>query len=113
VDALRDVLQEAKDHEAAVQAGMRAGLDAVLGPLSPANVADHFEQGRARTLAPGQDPRPKYWEHYAEFFRVITQGAGADALPIPFSEAFARTYGAVREELRAKRRERDTDAERG
>jgi type VI secretion system protein len=113
VDALRDVLQEAKDHEAAVQAGMRAGLDAVLGPLSPANVADHFEQGRARTLAPGQDPRPKYWEHYAEFFRVITQGAGTDALPIPFSEAFARAYGAVREELRAKRRERDTDAERG
>ena len=113
VDALRDVLQEAKDHEAAVQAGMQSGLDAVLGQLSPSSVADQFEQGRARTLAPGQDPRPKYWDHYAEFYRVITQGAGADALPIPFTEAFARTYGTAREELRAKRRERDTDAERG
>jgi len=109
VDALRDVLQEAKDHEAAVQAGMQAGLDAVLGQLSPANVADQFEQRRARTLAPGQDPRPKYWEHYAEFFRVITQGAGTDALPIPFTEAFARAYGLTRDELRAKRRERDAD----
>jgi type VI secretion system protein ImpI len=110
VDALRDVLQEAKDHEAAVQAGMQAGLDAVLGQLSPSSVADQFEQGRARTLAPGQDPRPKYWDHYAEFYRVITQGAGGDSLPIPFTEAFARAYGAAREELRAKRRERDTDA---
>jgi type VI secretion system FHA domain protein len=112
VDALRDVLQEAKDHEAAVQAGMQAGLDAVLGQLSPGNVADQFEQGRARTLAPGQDPRPKYWEHYAEFFRVITQGAGAQTLPIPFAEAFARAYATAREELRAKRRERDGVAER-
>ncbi len=112
VEALRDVLQEAKDHEVAVQAGMQAGLGAVLGQLSPANVADQFEEGRARTLAPGQDPRPKYWDHYAEFYRVITQAAGAQALPIPFTEAFARAYGAAREELRAKRRERDADSER-
>jgi len=106
VEALRDVLQETKDHEAAVQAGMQAGLDAVLGQLSPANVADQFEQGRARTLAPGQDPRPKYWEHYAEFFRVITQSRG-DGLPVPFTEAFARAYAEMRDDLRAKRRERE------
>jgi type VI secretion system protein len=111
VDALRDVLQEAKDHEAAVQAGMQAGLDAVLGQLSPSNVADQFEQGRAHTLAPGQDPRPKYWDHYAEFYRVITQGAGVDEreLPIPFTEAFAGAYATAREDFRAKRRERDAD----
>jgi type VI secretion system FHA domain protein len=107
VEALRDVLQDAKDHEAAVQAAMQAGLDAVLGQLSPSNVADQFEQRRARTLAPGQDPRPKYWDHYVEFFRVIAQNPGADPLPIPFSEAFASTYNAVRDELRARRRERD------
>ena len=111
VDALRDVLQEAKDHETAVQSGMQAGLDAVLSQLSPSNVADQFEQGRARTLAPGQDPRPKYWEHYAEFFRVITQGRNG-GLPIPFTEAFAQAYGAARDDLRAKRRERDADTER-
>jgi type VI secretion system FHA domain protein len=108
VDALRDVLQEAKDHESAVQAGMQAGLDAVLGQISPSNVADQFEQGRAHSLAPGQDPRPKYWEHYTEFFRVITQHR-SDGLPVPFSEAFAQAYNASREELRARRRERDPD----
>jgi len=110
VEALRDVLQEAKDHEAAVQVGVQAGLDAVLGQLSPSNVADQFEQRRARTLAPGQDPRPKYWEHYAEFFRVVTQSAGAEGLPTPFVEAFAQAYAVARDDLRAKRRERDADS---
>ncbi|MFM2001621.1 MAG: hypothetical protein RI963_1047, partial [Planctomycetota bacterium] len=58
VDALRDVLLEAKEHEAALDAGMRAGLKAVLDQLSPTNVADQFEQGRSRTLAPGVLPEP-------------------------------------------------------
>jgi type VI secretion system FHA domain protein len=103
VDALRDVLQETKDHEIAVQAAMRAGLETVLGQLAPANVADQFEQGRARTLAPGQDPRPKYWEHYAELFRVVTQHL-SEGVPHPFAEAFASEYDRAREELRAGRR---------
>jgi type VI secretion system protein len=103
VEALRDVLQEAKDHEAATQVALRAGLDAVLGQLAPGNVADQFEQGRARALAPGQDPRPRYWEHYAEFYRVITQKLTDEGLPHPFVEAFARAYAQAREELRGAR----------
>jgi len=103
VEALRDVLQEAKDHEAATQAALRAGLDAVLGQLAPGNVADQFEQGRARALAPGQDPRPRYWEHYAEFYRVITQKLTDEGLPHPFVEAFASAYAQAREELRSAR----------
>ena len=106
VDSLRDVLQEAKDHELAMHAAMHAGLDTVLRQLSPSSVADQFEQGRARTLAPGQDPRPRYWEHYAEFYRVITQHVG-DGLPHPFTEEFARVYAQTRDELRASRRERE------
>jgi type VI secretion system protein len=103
VDSLRDVLQDTRDHEAALAAGMRAGLDTVMGQLSPANVADQFEQGRARVLAPGQDPRPKYWEHYSEFYRLLTQQAGADELPRSFTEAYGQEYARVRAELRQKR----------
>jgi len=106
VEALRDVMQEAKDHETAVRAAMQAGLDVLLGQLSPGSVADQFEQGRARTLAHGEDPRPKYWEHYAELYRVVTQ-RGGDGLPHPFAEAYARVYAATREGLRSKRRERE------
>jgi type VI secretion system FHA domain protein len=104
VEALRDVLQEAKDHETAVQSGIQAGVAALLGQLSPTSVADQFEQGRARTVAPGQDPRPKYWEHYAEFYRVITQNP-SDGLPRAFTEAFERAYASTRDDLRSRRRE--------
>jgi predicted component of type VI protein secretion system len=84
---------------------MRSGLKAVLEQLAPTNVADQFEQGRARTLAPGQDPRPKYWEHYAELFRVITQN-DVGGVPHPFSEAFLRAYDEARNEASARRRGR-------
>jgi len=103
VESLRDVLQETKEHEAALAAGMRAGMAAMLEQLSPANVADQFEQGRARMLAPGQDPRPKYWEFYADFYRVLKQQATGDDLPRPFIEAFGEEYARVRSQLRSKR----------
>lgn len=106
VDALREVLQEIKEHEAAMNAGVRAGTEALLEQLSPASVADQFEQGRARTLAPGQDPRPRYWEYYADFHRVIAQTA-TGGMPHPFAEAFTRAYEETREALRAKRKGRD------
>jgi type VI secretion system protein len=102
VESLRDVLQEAKDHEAGLEAATRAGLHAVLEQLSPANVADQFEQGRARMLPPGQDPRPRYWEHYADFYRLFTQQANGE-LPHPFVEAFSQEYARVRADLRQKR----------
>ena len=82
---------------------MRAGMAAMLEQLSPANVADQFEQGRARMLAPGQDPRPKYWEFYADFYRVLKQQATGDELPRPYIEAFGEEYARVRAQLRSKR----------
>ena len=102
------MLLETKEHEAAVAAGVRAGLVALLDQLAPSNVADQFEQGRARTLAPGQDPRPKYWEHYGELFRVIVQNAN-DGVPHPYSEAYAQAYAAARAEHAARRSGRGDD----
>jgi len=106
VDSLRDVLQEARDHEAAMQAGLHAGLDSILGQLSPDNVAAQFGPGGARSVAPGQDPLPKYWEYYADFHRVLTQHT-VNGLPHTFTEAFAQAYAKARDELRSGRRDRD------
>jgi type VI secretion system protein len=104
VDAVRDVMQEIKDHEAATHTAVKAGMQALLEQLSPTNVADQFEQGRSRTLAPGQDPRPRYWEHYAEFYRMLTQqNASEEGLPRPFTEGFDREYTRARAELRSKK----------
>jgi type VI secretion system protein len=105
VDSLREILLEAKDHEAALNAGLRAGLDAMLARLAPGNVADQYEQGRARALAAGQDPRSRYWEHYSDLFRVMTQHA-VDGVPHPFMEVFARTYAETRSELATRRKGR-------
>jgi type VI secretion system protein len=103
VDVLREVLQDARDHEQALAAGMKSGLDAMLGQLAPASVADQFEQGRSRTLAPGQDPRPRYWEHYSELYRLLAQPSGPAELPRPFIEAFEQEYVRMRTDLRQKR----------
>jgi type VI secretion system protein len=108
VEALRDVLLEAKEHEAAVNAAVREGLAALLAQLAPTYVADQFEQGRARTIAPGQDPRPRYWEHYSELYRVVTQHGG-DGMPHPFIEAFTRAYEAARAEMSSRRGGRGED----
>ncbi len=103
VESLRDVLQEAKEHETATLAAMRAALQAMLEQLSPASVADQFEHGRARTLAPGQDPRPKYWEHYAEFHRLLTQQGAGESMPHAFVESFGQEYARARAQLREKK----------
>ncbi len=106
VEALRDVLLEAKEHEAAVNSAIREGLSVLLAQLGPTNVADQFEDGRSRTIAPGQDPRPKYWEHYCELFRMVTQN-GAEGLPHPFAEAFTSAYEAARADMASRRATRN------
>jgi predicted component of type VI protein secretion system len=103
VDSMREVFVEIRDHDAASSGATSAALHELLGQLAPTNVADQFERGRSRALAPGQDPRPKYWEHYAEFYRVITQKLTDEGLPHPFVEAFASAYAQAREELRSAR----------
>jgi len=109
VDSLRDVLQEARDHEAAVRAGLQAGLEAILGQLSPDNVTAQFGQDGPRSLTPGQDPIPKYWDYYSDLHRMLTQHA-VDGLPHVFDEAFRQCYVRTREELRSGRRERNGGA---
>jgi len=109
VDSLRDVLQEGKDHEIAMQAALRSALDALLAQLAPDNVTNQYEQGRARTLAPGQDSRAGYWDYFSEFHRMLTQHP-VEGLPHPFAEAFAQAYAKAREELRTGRRDRDSGA---
>jgi predicted component of type VI protein secretion system len=106
VDSLRDVLQEARDHESAARAGLQAGLEAILGQLSPDNVTGQFGPDGPRSLAPGQDPIPKYWEYYSDLHRMLTQHA-VDGLPHVFNEAFAQSYARTRDEQRSGRRERN------
>jgi len=109
VEALRDVLQEAKDHETAVQAATQARRRCTREP------AVAHQRRRPVRADPGTHARPRagsareVLEHYTEFFRVITQSRGEGA-PLIYTEAFARVYAQTRDDLRAGRREREGGA---
>lgn len=106
VDTLREVLQDIKDHEKATAAALPDGVKAIFEPLDPQKVSDQIRNGRTTRMAPGEDPRSRYWEHYAELYRMLTQNLD-QGLPHSFNEAFSRSYLQARSELRDKRRRRD------
>lgn len=106
VDTLREVLQDIKDHEKATAAALPDGVKAIFEPLDPQKVSDQIRNGRATRMAPGEDPRSRYWEHYAELYRMLTQNLD-QGLPHSFNEAFSRSYLQARSELRDKRKKRD------
>jgi len=56
-------LQEARDHETAVRAGLQAGLEAILGQLSPDNVIGQFGAGGPPRWRPARTRSRKYWEY--------------------------------------------------
>jgi type VI secretion system protein ImpI len=101
VESLRESLQEIKEHERASQRAMTEGLRALMRQMDPANVADQFDQGRARKGPSGQDLRPQYWEHYVNFHRLLSQGL-EEGLPQPVLEAFQKAYRTAREQSRGR-----------
>ncbi len=109
IEAVRDAVQELRDHHDAEKAAVQAGVESVLERLSPTNMADQFEAGRAGRTQTGingeADPRPRYWEHYTEFHRLLTQHRG-EGLPPVYQEAYERTYQARRAELLLARQRR-------
>jgi type VI secretion system protein len=109
IEAVREALQELRDHDDAIKAAVQAGVESVLERLSPANMADQFEAGRAGRTLTGvngeADPRPRYWEHYTEFHRLLTQHKG-EGLPPVYQEAYERAYQARRAELQLARQRR-------
>jgi type VI secretion system protein len=109
IEAVREALQELRDHDEAAKAAVQAGVASVLERLSPANMADQFESGRAGRTQTGltgeADPRPRYWEHYSEFHRLLTQHKG-EGLPPVYQEAYERAYQAKRAELQLARQRR-------
>jgi len=109
IEAVRDAVQELRDHDDAEKAAVQAGVESVLERLSPSNMADQFEAGRAGRTQTGvtgeADPRPRYWEHYTEFHRLLTQHRG-EGLPPVYQEAYERAYQARRAELLLARQRR-------
>ena len=91
VELVREALVGLRHHELATQAALRIALDEYVKRFAPANLQAQFDQAQQRAAA--APDKQRYWELYAEMFRVLSQ-SNAQGLPHAFAEAFARAYAA-------------------
>jgi type VI secretion system protein len=91
VELVREALMGLRHHELATQAALRIALDEYVKRFAPATLQAQFDQAQQRAAA--APDKQRYWELYAEMFRVLSQ-SNAQGLPHAFAEAFARAYAA-------------------
>jgi type VI secretion system protein len=90
VQWLRELVAEAKQHEAATAHATRAAFVEFLDRLDPAELEARFERAARRGKARSAD-KAQYWELFTSFYRNLIE-MPADHLPHTFVEAFAAAY---------------------
>jgi type VI secretion system protein len=90
VQWLREMVNEAKTHEAASAQATRAAFVEFLDRLDPAELEARFERAARRGKARSAD-KEQYWEMFTSFYRNLIE-MPADHLPHTFVEAFAAAY---------------------
>jgi type VI secretion system protein len=98
VDALREAFTDLKNHQAAIDAGMHAALNDLLGRVDPTELQERFDRGLKRNPLLGAVNKTKYWDLYTEFYPLLNQ-RDARGWPAVFTEEFARAYSEKVEEL--------------
>jgi len=90
VQWLREAVGEAKTHENASSAAMRAAFIEFLDRLDPSELEARFERAARRGKAKSAD-KAQYWDLFTTFYRNLIE-MPADHLPHTFIEAFATAY---------------------
>jgi type VI secretion system protein len=90
VQWLREAVAEAKTHENASSAAMRAAFIEFLDRLDPSELEARFERAARRGKAKSAD-KAQYWDLFTTFYRTLIE-MPADHLPHTFIEAFATAY---------------------
>jgi len=90
VQWLRELVTEAKMHEAATGYATRAAFVEFLDRLDPAELEARFERAARRGKARAAD-KSQYWELFTTFYRNLIE-MPADHLPHTFVEAFSAAY---------------------
>ncbi len=98
VEALREAFTDLKNHQLAIDAGMQAALNDVLGRVDPVELQERFDRGLKRNAAAGTINKSKYWELYTEFYPLLNQRDGR-GWPAVFTEEFTRAYAAKVDDL--------------
>jgi type VI secretion system protein len=90
VQWLREAVGDAKTHEHASSAAMRAAFVEFLDRLDPSELEARFERAARRGKARSAD-KAQYWDLFTTFYRNLIE-MPADHLPHTFIEAFATAY---------------------
>jgi type VI secretion system protein len=90
VQWLREMIGEAKQHEAAIAYAMRTAFVEFLDRLDPAELEARFERAARRGKARSAD-KAQYWDMFTTFYRNLIE-MPTDHLPHTFVEAFATAY---------------------
>jgi type VI secretion system protein len=106
VEAIRAGFGDLQRHEQATLAAVQEALGDYLTRFAPDQLEEQFDRSLSRGPLPGAPDAGRYWELYAELFRVLSH-TGGDGLPHAFSEAFAEAYARHEETLREAREEKD------
>ena len=87
--AFAEAMNDIREHEIAVVAGMRAAFDCLLKRLAPSLIESEFKaRGKHRPALPFSN---RTWAFYKEYYEEFTANAGDDFQGI-FGEDFVRAY---------------------
>ena len=90
VDEMRDMFEDARNHERAVAMAMRAGLDGLITRLDP----ERFEQANAQHAFDTGAQREQVWRRYRDNYKSATR-PDESGVPAAFAEEFAQSYRSL------------------
>lgn len=96
VETVRDGFAEIRRHDQALHVAMREALRTYLELFAPAVLAEQFERVLERSPPSGMLPRSRYWDLYADLYRVLVQ-SNAGGLPHAYLEHYHRAYALARD----------------
>ncbi len=102
VEAFEDAFQDARNHQLAMLAGLRAAFDSMLGEFDPEQLQEQFERQSGKSSLLGM-ARRRYWDLYRERYRREVQDADT-AFRELFGRPFAKAYEEQMERLKAASR---------
>ncbi len=105
LDAVRASFNDLKRHDQATQIALQDAIADYLKRLAPDQLEQQFAEALSRSGPIGEEPGQKYWEMYAEIYRVLAQ-TSPEGLPHAFAEEFGRAYATAIAELAEQDRKR-------
>src|SRR5207249_3110596 len=101
--AVREAIQDIKDHKLAMIAAMRTALESLLQRFRPDELESRFNQTSKKSSLLGLSGKGRYWDMYRELFAELEQDPDSLFRDV-FGDQFVRAYEAQVQLLSKSRR---------